>query len=97
MNRRNFLALAPAFPAAAVTATVTLKREGEPAIDGLGVSVLKCQPGDYVVLSVDASLSFETAERIRAMWEHSVPGTKAIVLSDGMKLHGVMRGIHAYY
>jgi hypothetical protein len=92
MNRRNFFALAPAFPVAAVTATLTLREQGKPDIEGLDVSVLKLQPGDGVVLQCDGPISHDTADRIRATWEAWMPGTKAIVMGDGLSVKGVLRG-----
>jgi len=89
MNRRNFLALTPAFPAAA-KATLTLT-DGQVSTD-LDVSILKTQDGDRVILSCAGHISRDAADRIRAMWEQAMPGTKAIVLLDGMKVEGVLRG-----
>ena len=92
MNRRQFVRLAPAFPVAAVTATLTLKEDGKPPIEGLSVSVLKLQPGDIVVLRCAGSIPMATADRIKAMWEQFVPNTKAIILADGMTVEGILRG-----
>lgn len=49
MNRREFVSLAPAFPVAAVTASLTLREDGHEPVE-LGVQVLKLQPGDTLVL-----------------------------------------------
>lgn len=92
MNRRDFVKLSPAFPVAAVTATLTLKEEGQPPIGGLDVSVLKLEPGDVVVLRVEGHILMATAERIKAHWECAVPGTRAFILADGMTVEGVLRG-----
>ena len=91
MDRRSFLALSPAFPVAAASATLTLKREGEPPVE-LDVSILKTQPGDCVILSAPGPITQDIAQRLKDMWEHGVPGTKAVILSDGMKVDGVLRG-----
>ena len=92
MNRREFVKLSQAFPVAAVTASLTLREEGKPDVEGLDVSVLRVQPGDIVVLSVPGCISSHTAERIKAQWESLCPGTRAAVLGDGMKIDGVLRG-----
>jgi hypothetical protein len=91
MNRRSFLNLTPAFPAAAVTASLTLREEGKPAIDGLDVSVLKLQPGDTIVLRTDSNMPFETMERLKANVEYLFPDVKVMVLMDGLTVDGVLR------
>lgn len=90
MNGREFVKLAPAFPAAAVTASLTLREEGKESVE-LDVSVLKCQPGDTLVLRSTGRLHMEDCERIQQHFEHIFPGLKAIVLKDGMTLDGVIR------
>ncbi len=91
MNRRNFLAMTPAFPVAAISASLVLREKDKPPVE-LDLSVLKLQPGDKVVLSVPLSISRDTADRIRSMWEQAIPGTTALILADGMKVDGVLRG-----
>lgn len=91
MNRREFVKLGPAFPAAAVTATLTLKEEGMPAVEGLDVSVLRLKAGDYVVLRCDGHITQDAAARIKAAWADAVPGTAAIVLDAGIRVDGVLR------
>lgn len=90
MNRREFVKLAPAFPAAAVTASLTVREEGKAPVE-LDVSVLKCQPGDTLVLRANGRLHMEDRECIQQHFEHIFPGLKAIVLNDGMTLDGVIR------
>lgn len=89
MKRREFLAIGPALPAA-MSATVTITHKGHEPID-LEMSVLKCQPGDVLVFRTDAIISADQAARIQAAMAHVCPGVKSIVLSDGMKLDGVLR------
>lgn len=92
MNRREFVKLGPAFPAAAVTATLTLKEDGKPPIEGLDVSVLKWQPGDTLIIQCSAHLSMETAERIKRHVEGVLPGATVMVFDAGLTLEGVLRG-----
>ena len=91
MNRRDFVKLSPAFPAAAVTATLTLKEDGKRPIN-LDVSVLKLERGDTLVLSCDGDMSMNTADRIRFEVEHLLPGIKALIVADGLNVEGVLRG-----
>lgn len=91
MNRREFVALAPAFPVAAVTASLTLRQDGHEPVD-VDVSVLKLQPGDTIVLQCPALISSETAVRLKNQIEHLFPGATAIVLGDGLTITGVLRG-----
>ena len=91
MNRREFVALTPAFPAATVTASLTLREDGKEPIE-LDVSVLKCQPGDTLVLRHQGHISMETAERIKRYIEDGFDGrVKAMVLDGGLSLDGVLR------
>jgi hypothetical protein len=91
MNRREFVALAPAFPVGAVTATLTVKEADKSPVD-LDVSVLKLQPGDTLVLTAPGYITQEAAERIKRYTEERFPGVNAIVLGDGLKVDGVLRG-----
>ena len=91
MDRRDFVKLAPAFAIGATTATLTLREEGKDPID-LDVSVLKCQPGDTLVLSVNMPVSHDAMRRIKAIVEDAFDNrVKALVLSDGLTLDGVIR------
>lgn len=93
MDRRHFLAMAPAFPTAAMSASLTLREEGKPDIN-LDLSVLKLQPGDVLVLTVPGSIHDDTAAYIKA----SVAAVfhpkdiKVMVMSDGLSVAGVLRG-----
>lgn len=91
MDRRLFIKMSPAFPAAAVAATLTITEDGKPPID-LDVRVLKLQQGDTVVLSSPRLLRVEECHMIRRYWEDNHEGIKAMVLVDGMKVDGVLRG-----
>ena len=91
MDRRSFLSLSPAFPAAAVSASLLLKEEGKPDIE-LGLNVLHLKAGDTLVLTLDGRISEDSAERIKAHLQHALPKTKALILGDGMKIEGVLRG-----
>lgn len=90
MNRREFVALVPAFPVAAVTASLTLRQDGHEPIE-LGVQVLTLQPGDTLVLQAAVPISQDTAARLQAWIEQKFPDTKAIVLDHGLTLAGVLR------
>lgn len=91
MDRREFIAMSPAFPLAATTATLTVKAEGREPVD-LDVSVLRLQPGDTIVMSAPDHIRLETADRIRCLVEAKFPGVQAMVLSGDMKVEGVLRG-----
>lgn len=90
MERRNFLKMAPAFPAAAVSASIVLHQDGLEDTD-LDVSVLKLERGDTLVLSTDRAISEDVAKRIRDYMEDKFPGIKAMVLGDGLSIDGVLR------
>lgn len=91
MNRRDFIAMAPAFPAATIAATLTLREDGKEPVD-LDVSVLKVEPGDIVVLKATQYISQEGAEYVKAYLEDRVfPGCKALVLTGGLSVQGVLR------
>jgi len=95
MKRRDFVKLAPAFPVAAVTASLTLRETGKEPVE-LDVSVLKCQPGDTLVLTAPDNISEDTAARIKAWIEHTFENRiKAMVLGDGLTIEGVIRAPHA--
>lgn len=91
MNRREFVAMAPAFPVAAVTATLTLKEDGKDPVE-LDVSVLKVQRGDILVLRFNGRVSHEQAERIKRLVESQFNGLKAMVFDKDLELEGVLRG-----
>jgi hypothetical protein len=88
INRRDLLKMA--FPVGAASVALLIKEDGKPAVE-LDVSVLKCQPGDVIVLSCPGPISQEHAERIKAYFEQAFPILKAIVMSDGLKVDGVIR------
>jgi len=92
MNRRSFLSLTPAFPAAAVSASLVLKEPSQPDIE-LGLNVLHLQEGDILVLTVNGYITQDNAARIKSNLEHLLPKTKAIILAEGMKVEGVLRGV----
>ncbi len=56
----------------------------EPSV--FDVRRVECNPGDTVVITTEHSMSMETADRVRMQWEKFSPETKAIVLSDGLRL-----------
>jgi hypothetical protein len=89
MDRRSLLKLGAAFPVG-VSAALVLREDGQPPIE-LDISVLKTQPGDVLVLSHPGHLSMESAERIKTYVESVWPTLKAIVMSDGLKIDGVIR------
>lgn len=91
MNRRQFLALGPAFPAATVSASLIVKEDGKEALE-LGVNVLRLQPGDALVLRCKGRISYEQQERIAAVIKNQFPGMKAFVLDSDITLEGVLRG-----
>lgn len=83
--------MAPAFPAAAVSGALVLREAGKESVE-LDVSVLKCQPGDMLVLRHQGPITQEMAVRIQASVEDLFDGrVKAMVLSDGLSLEGVLR------
>lgn len=90
MDRRSFVKMSAALPAAAVTASLTLKEEGKPPIEGLDVSVLRLQPSDTLVISAPGNISADVANRLRQMVEASLD-CRAIILGDGLKVEGVLR------
>lgn len=90
MNRRSFLALTPAFPSAAVTASLVLREEGKSPVE-LDVNVLRVQPGDTLILSAPEAISAETAARIKTFVEREFLGIRALILSDGLSIDGVVR------
>lgn len=91
MNRRDFVKMAPAFPAASVSAALMLREEGQAPVE-LDVAVLKCQPGDTLVLRCDRAITQDTAQRIKASVEHLFGGrVKVMVLGDDLRLEGVLR------
>lgn len=57
------------------------------------VSVLKVEPGDTLVLTLNGHCSQEMAESIKALAEERWPGMKAMVLGEGLKVSGVLRGL----
>jgi hypothetical protein len=83
--------MSPAFPAAAVSASLVLREDGKPPTE-LDVSVLRIQEGDRLVVRVHGQLSFDTAQRIQAQLEHAIPGVKVLVFDSDMKIEGVLRG-----
>lgn len=89
ISRRKFLGLTPAFPATAAVTLTLNQKNAEPV--SMDASVLKLQKGDTLVISCHGPVSAETAYRIKAHVEHSFPGIKAILMSDGLKLEGVLR------
>jgi hypothetical protein len=91
MNRREFVAMAPAFPIATVTASLTLKEEGKAPVD-LDVSVLKVQPGDTLVLRSTVLLTMAQKDYIKAQVETLFSGVKAMVLDRDLQIEGVLRG-----
>jgi hypothetical protein len=91
MNRRQFVKLSTAFPAATVTASLTLHKDGEPPINNLDLSVLRVQPDDIVVLHCDGPIDEAQAARLKALWEARFPHTRAVVLGDGLSVAGVLR------
>jgi len=91
VDRRSFLSLSPAFPAAAVSASLLLKEDGKPDLE-LGLNVLHLQEGDTLVLTLDGRITQDMADRIKAHIEHVLPKIKAFILSEGMKIEGVLRG-----
>ena len=91
MNRRQFVKLAQAFPAAAVSASLVLREDGKTPVE-LDVSVLKCEPGDTLVLSTAERVSMDTAARIQHYVADRFDGrVKVMLLSDGITLDGVLR------
>lgn len=92
MKRREFVRLGAVFPAAAVTATLTLKEDGKPPVEGLDVSVLNWAPGDTLVVQCSEHLSMEAAHRIKRYVEDSLPGVKALIFDAELTLQGVLRG-----
>jgi hypothetical protein len=90
MNRRSFLKLSPAFPAAAATVTLTLREEGQQPVE-LDVRVLKLQKGDIVVLSAQQHLSVDACTMIQRHWADHFEGIKALVLQADLKVEGVLR------
>lgn len=72
----EFLELPPAFPSP------------------VSVSVLKVEPGDVLVLKYDGHISLEAAERVRQMATSlfEPKDVKAMILSSGLTLEGVLRG-----
>lgn len=92
MNRREFVKMAPAFPAAAITATMTLNEQGKEPID-LDLSVLTLESGDTIVLKCADYLTQEAADRIKSYFEYTFEerGIKAMVLDKGMSIEGVLR------
>lgn len=57
---------------------------GLPAV--AGIAVARLQPHDVIVLECEDILSTSQIERLRAQLSEFWPGTKAIILSRGMKL-----------
>lgn len=55
------------------------------------ISAAPVKPGDVIVVECDATMSDETAERIKAMLEQIWPAQRCIVLSDGLKLKVVAK------
>lgn len=62
-------------------------------VSELGVSILNAQEGDILVISCQSSISQETAARISLWVEKEFPKIKVMVLGDGLKVDGVIRGI----
>ena len=87
MDRRKFLQLSPA--AATATASLTITEPGKEPVGPFGLSVLRVQPGDVVILSAPGCVSQECAARLRAYCEAMLPGTKWLVMSDGLRVDGV--------
>lgn len=92
MNRREFVAMTPAFPVAAMTASLTLREEGKEPVE-LDVSVLKVKPGDTLVLRCHQHVPMEGLERIKHLVESRFPGLKALVLDKDLAIDGVLRGL----
>jgi len=92
VNRREFVKMSSAFPAAAVSASLVLKKAGKEPIE-CAVSVLKVQPGDTLILSVPGVITVDASHCIKETVEGVFEGrVKAIVLADGITLDGVIRG-----
>jgi hypothetical protein len=90
MNRRAFLTGAPA--AAAASATLIVRHADGRELE-LDFGVLRLQPGDRVVLSLPGHADLATLERIRDSAGLALPaGVTAIVLSEGIKIEGILRG-----
>ena len=91
MNRREFVKLAPAFPAAAVSATLVVREEGKEPIN-CDVSVLKCQPGDTLVLKCGGLITADRAVRMTASIENLFDNrVRVMILDSSMSLEGVLR------
>lgn len=88
MNRRQFLELPAALPAAGALTLTT------PTGETFDVQVLRLKAGDRLVLTTPHAISHDTAERVRTFLEHHLAALNvtAMVLSDGMKIAGVLRG-----
>jgi hypothetical protein len=91
MNRRDFVKMSPAFAGAAISASLVVREDGKETLE-LGVSVLKVQSGDVLVLTVDDYLSYESTRRLEEMVAPLfAPGVKILLLQRGMTLDGVLR------
>jgi len=88
MDRRSFLKA----PAAAATAALVVREDGKAPLE-LDLAVLHMQAGDVLVLSVPGSISQETSTRLTACFEARWPQITVLVLGDGMKVDGVLRGL----
>lgn len=91
MKRRDFIAMSPAFPVAATTATLTVRTEGEQPVE-LDVSVLKLQPGDTLVIKARGQITQEEADRVSLGVGAMFQGVKVVVLDDALSIEGVLRG-----
>ena len=91
MNRREFVAMAPAFPVAAVSASLTVREDGKAPVE-LDVSVLKVQPGDTLVMRSRVPLKREQVDRVKQVIEAMLPGVQALVLTHDVAIEGVLRG-----
>lgn len=91
MNRREFVKMSPAFAGAAVSASIVVREEGKPDHE-FGVSVLRTQPGDTLVLQCQGHISSETAARCGQVFKQLMPGLKVLVLDESVTLAGVLRG-----
>lgn len=93
LDRRRFLQLSPAFPAATVTGSLTLRKDGEPPITDLDLSVLRLQRGDVLVVTTPGQITAEYGNRLSARLNEFLEqfGATALVFSDGVTVAGVLR------
>jgi hypothetical protein len=90
MERRDFLKLTPALPAAAPALSLTLKQPDGSELK-TDVAVLRLQPGDTLVLMPTEHLLARDAQGLRDMLKLWAPqGVQVMILQAGMQL-GVLR------